>query len=189
MARRRLLKIGARLRAARKKAGMTLEMLSQASGVSKAMLSQIEQDKANPTVAVLFNVAAALNLDVAELLGRIGMRTKFIVIHGDDDRHVFVSNESVSIRTLSPLEMEKDIEFYEVTLHPGAALESDAHFHGTEEIAAVARGRVRVVVEERESILRKGDSACYSADVKHALINLSRGDSILYLVVRYREGS
>jgi transcriptional regulator with XRE-family HTH domain len=53
-----------RLRLARK---MTLEQLSRAAGVSKSMLSEIERDKANPTIAVAWRLANALGLELNQL--------------------------------------------------------------------------------------------------------------------------
>ncbi len=186
MKRRKSLNIGGRLREARRRAGMSLDALSKVSGVSKAMLSQIEQNKANPTVVVLYNVAAALNLDVADLLGRVSPKPHFNIIRADNERYHFISNEQCSIRTLSPLRMEKDIEFYEVVLHRGGSLDSDRHFRNTEEFVTVARGRVRICCAEHEAVLSRGDSAHYSADAPHKLENLGRGDAVLYLVVKYR---
>ena len=186
MARRRHLNIGGRVRAARKRAGMTLDVLAKTSGVSKAMLSQIEQNKANPTVVVLYNVATALNVELADFLGQTGPKPSINVIRADNERYRFISTDEVSIRTLSPLRMEKDVEFYEVVLHAHGALESESHFRDTEELVTVARGRVTLRSAGQEAVLRKGDSAHYLADVAHTLRNMNKSDSVVYLVVKFR---
>lgn len=54
-----------RIRSARK---LTLNVLSERSGVSKAMLSQIESDKVNPTVATVWKIARGLNVELNDLL-------------------------------------------------------------------------------------------------------------------------
>ncbi len=54
-----------RLRLAR---GLTLEDLSRIAGVSKSMLSQIEREKANPTIAITWRLANALGVQIGELL-------------------------------------------------------------------------------------------------------------------------
>ena len=179
------LEIGGRVRSARKRQGLSLEQLSKLCGVSKAMLSQIEQNKANPTVAVIWKIALGLNLEIADLVNVPGVGRRFEVIRSSDDRYIFSSDENVEVRTLSPLHLEKDIEFYQIVLKPKGVLDSEAHFKGSAEIAAVTRGKVRLVSADRETVLAPGDSAYYSADVPHRLINAARGPSVLYLVVRY----
>ena len=186
MKRRIELDIGRRVRAARKRAGLSLDALARTSGVSKAMLSQIEQNKANPTVAVIYKVARALNLEVSDLVGQVHPRRHFNVIRATDQRYLFSSNERCTVRTLSPLWLEKDLEFYEIVLKPNGLLESEPHFRSTEEFVTVARGRIRLTSAEQSVILRKGDSAHYSADVPHSLSNLNRTPSVVYLVVKYR---
>jgi len=186
MIQRKPLNIGGRLRVARKKAGLTLDMLAKTSGVSKAMLSQIEQNKANPTVVVLYNVATALNMDMGDLLGETGPKARFHVIRSDDERYHFVSNEECTVRTLSPLRMEKDIEFYEIVLHGHGTLASEPHFQDTEEFITIAKGRVKVSSGNREATLKKGDSIHCSADVPHSLTNMNKTDAVVYMVVKYR---
>jgi transcriptional regulator with XRE-family HTH domain len=181
------LDIGGRLRAERARAGLTLDALARASGVSKAMLSQVEQNKANPTVGVLYKIVTALDLDISAMVHGPRGRRAVDVIRGRDARHLFVANRDCTIRTLSPLRLEKDIEFYQVALKPGRALESDAHFRDTEEFLAVSRGRVRVASGGQEAALEAGDSAHYAADVPHAIRNSGRSQAVLYLVVKYRE--
>ena len=187
MKRRKALHIGERVRAARKRAAMTLEALAKTSGVSKAMLSQIEQNKANPTVVVLCNVARALNLEIGDLLGATSAKTHLHIIRADNERYHFISNDQYSIRTLSPLKMEKDVEFYEIVLHANATLESDPHFRNTEEIITIARGRVKIHAGKEEEILRKRDSAHYSADTPHQIENPNKADAVVYMVVKYRQ--
>ena len=65
---KRVEKLGQKLRAHRKATGLTLEQLSNLAGVSKAMLSQIEQNKINPTVAIILKISDALNISITDLI-------------------------------------------------------------------------------------------------------------------------
>lgn len=178
--------IGERVRNHRKRAGLSLDALAQASGVSKAMLSQIEQNKANPTVAIVYKIAEGLGVDLSVLMGLDQPRRRFVVLRADDAKQVFLSDEKVTVRTLSPLDMEKDVEFYEILLGPGGQLDSSPHFRNTEEYLTVAQGRIVLSSADEEILLHKGDSAHYSADVPHRIRNGGRGKARLYLVVKYR---
>ena len=60
--------VGATLQKLRLARGLTLDDLSRAAGVSKSMLSQIEREKANPTIAVAWRLSNALGVGIGELL-------------------------------------------------------------------------------------------------------------------------
>ena len=60
--------VGATLQRLRLARGLTLEDLSRIAGVSKSMLSQIEREKANPTIAITWRLANALGVEIGELL-------------------------------------------------------------------------------------------------------------------------
>jgi len=180
------LNIGERARKHRKRAGLSLDQLARLSGVSAAMLSQIEQDKVNPTVAVVWKIARALNVNISDLVEAAEYKHRFQVIRGDEKRYLFISNDRCVVRTLSPLSLEKDIEFYQIDLQPGGSLDSESHFQNTEEILTVARGRIVVRSADQQVLLRTGDSVHYSADVNHSITHAGRGPAKVFLVVKYR---
>lgn len=150
------------------------------------MLSQIERNQANPTLAVAFRIAEAFGMTLGELVETPQATTHIDVIRADDRAHHYRSDQDCRIRTLSPLHLEKDVEFYEVRLQAGGALRSAPHFEGTREFLTVQQGRVTVTSDKDATELRKGDSAGYRADVPHAIENSGRGVAVLFLVVIYR---
>ena len=177
--------ISERIRKLRQSRRWTLEQLASLSQVSRSMLSQIERGIANPTLGVAHRIAQALGVTLAELVDSAVERPQLDVIRGQDDRYLFRDDDTCRIRTLSPLDLEKDIEFYEVTLHPKGKLESAAHFAGTRELVAVQKGSVEVESGNTCERLHAGDSAHYRADMPHALRNTGRGEARLFLVVTY----
>jgi len=180
-------KLGPSVRSVRKKRKLTLDQLSKLAGVSKAMLSQIEQDKVNPTVAVMIRIAAALQVPVADLLGEQRPHNVIRVIPHDDEQYNFRSDPSCSIRTLSPLELEKSIEFYRFSMAGGGEMASEPHFPGTEEIVHLAKGRLEVSSGGEVVEVSRGDSVHYRADVPHTLRNVGKGMCEGYMIVRYRQ--
>ena len=177
---------GGRLRALRTARHLTLEQLSRMAGVSKAMLSQIEQDKVNPTVAVMLKIATALELSISELVDSPHRNNIVRIIPSGDDSYTFRADPACTIRTLSPLNMEKNIEFYRMTLEQGAELASEPHFPGTEEFLYVSKGRVRVALGEQKADIGRGDSIHYRADVPHRITNIGRGGVEAYMIAHYR---
>ena len=179
-------RLGGRLKELRRERGWSLEALANASGVSRSMLSQIEREQANPTLAVTFRIARAFGMSLADLVETPGATSSINVIRAEDRAHLYRSDKDCQIRTLSPLNLEKDVEFYGVQLQAGGALRSAAHFVGTREFLTVQKGRVRVESAGESEVLERGDSVSYRADVPHAIVNLGRGEARVFLVDIYR---
>jgi transcriptional regulator with XRE-family HTH domain len=174
-----------RVKEMRAERGWSLEALAHASGVSRSMLSQIERNRANPTLAVTLRIAHAFGARLNDLVAVPGAASSVEVIRAADRAYHYRSDEQVRIRTLSPLHLEKDVEFYEVRLKPGGALRSAAHFRGTREFLTVQKGRVRIESGDDADELEAGDSASYRADISHSLVNAGRGEAVLILVDIY----
>ena len=162
--------VGRRVKKMRNDRGWSLEELAQISGVSRS-----------------FRIARAFGLSLQELISSVETAPpKIQVIRSRDRGQVFRSDRQCEIRTLSPLNLEKDVEFYEVTLRPGGALRSQPHFEGTREFLTVEDGLVQLESDGATETLGKGDSGTYPADVPHAIINAGPADALVFLVVIYR---
>ena len=179
-------RFGRRLRQLRAERTWSLETLAGRSGVSRSMISQIEREQANPTLAVTLRIAQAFGMPLAELVDAPGAAATVQVIRHDDRAYHYRSDEHCRLRTLSPLNLEKDVELYELKLEPGGALRSAPHFAGTREYLTVVSGSIRVESGGDSDVLLAGDSANYRADVSHSIVNESKGESLAILVVIYR---
>lgn len=178
--------LGSRVKHLRQQRNWSLEELAQASGVSRSMLSQIEREQVNPTLAVTFRIAGAFGMALGELVETPGATSSITVIRAGDRAYHYRSDKDCRIRTLSPLNLEKDVEFYEVQLQPGGALRSAAHFAGTREFLTVQKGQVRVDSGDDNDVLNPGDSVTYRADVPHAIVNVGRSEAVMFLVDIYQ---
>ena len=165
--------------------GWSLEQLADASGVSRSMLSQIEREQANPTLAVTLRIAQAFEMSLGELVEVDEHLRPIEVIRAGDPSSLYRSDDDCDIRTLSPLHLEKDVEMYEVKLRPNRTLHSAAHFEGTREFLTVQQGRVQIDSGDTSETLARGDSASYRADVEHSIRNLARSNATIILAVIY----
>jgi transcriptional regulator with XRE-family HTH domain len=170
-----------RLRMARR---MTLEELARIAGVSKSMLSEIERDKANPTIAMAWRLATALGLTLNQLFAPGGRDAETVQVVG---RHATPtlgeSGNSHVLRILGPMELAGRFEWYDLTLAPGGALESQGHDLGTVEHLTVRTGAVDVRVGEVTRHVRGGETARYPADHAHAITNAGTVPAHALLVV------
>ena len=182
-------RLGDRVRQLRADRGWSLQMLAGASGVSRSMLSQIERDQANPTLAVTLRIAQAFGMTLGDLVQVPKANSAITVIRANDRAYHYRSDKHCRIRTLSPLNLEKDVEFYEVQLQPGGALQSAPHYQGTREFLTVETGQVRVESDGEVELIGKGDSVSYRADVPHAIVNAGPKEAVLFLVDIYNNPS
>jgi transcriptional regulator with XRE-family HTH domain len=178
--------LGRRVKDLRTTRNWSLETLANASGVSRSMLSEIEREQANPTLAVTLRIARAFGMSLGELLEIPAASSSVTVVRADDRAYHYRSDKFVRIRTLSPLNLEKDVELYEVQLEPSGALKSASHFEGTREFLTVQKGQVSVQSGDDSELLNAGDSATYRADLPHAIINRGKGEAVVLLVDIYR---
>ncbi len=177
---------GIRVAVLRRTHKITLDELAERSGVSRSMLSQIERGKANPTLAVAARIADAFGLSIVHLIEEEVRPSLIEIVDAEDEQAIFGEKNGCLLRTLTPLHMEKNIEFYELTFSAHGELDSDAHFAGTREILTVASGNIELCVgAEATQSLKPGDTAHYPADRKHKISNPHEERAVCYLVVSY----
>jgi transcriptional regulator with XRE-family HTH domain len=177
-------RVGDALANLRNQQGLSLDELSRRAGVSKSMLSQIERAQANPTVAVVWRLANALGVPLADLLGTTVPATPTITTVA---RHATPTlrgaDAGCELRILGPIELAGQFEWYELSLQPGAALESQAHEPGSREHLSVLSGHLALVAGDASAQLNAGETARYAADQDHSIRNTSRSMATALLVV------
>lgn len=180
--------IGKNIQKIRKEQSLTLDTLSERSGVSKAMLSQIESEKVNPTVATVWKIAQGLNVEINSLLaGGADPQRKFHVVRSNDITSLESDEAGLHMKVLSPVSMVEDLEIYLLIFESGGALRSGSHFPETEEYLTVVKGSVRVQAGERTSDLEEGDFISYHCDVDHSIENVSKFPATVHMIVRFNK--
>ena len=179
--------VGVALQTLRQRQRLSLDELSRRAGVSKSMLSQIERNLANPTVAVLWRLANALGVALGELLAGGAPQRPDAEI-GLVPPHAIPALKSpdgrCDLRILGPIELAGRFEWYELTIEAGGVLASEPHEAGTREHLSVLGGALTVRSGADERRVRHGETARYAADVAHAISNVGKtADSALLVVV------
>ena len=170
-------RLAASLREARKARGLSLDAVAKLSGVSRSMVSQIERGESSPTVATLWNLTQALQVDFAGLLE--GRPAPGIEITRAGAAPVIARSPGVRIRILSPAEAVGEHEVYDLAFEPGAMLVSDPHSPGCREHLTVVEGALSVQSGEDAEDLGPGDTARYAADRPHAIRAGAKARAIL----------
>jgi transcriptional regulator with XRE-family HTH domain len=178
--------VGANLRRLRTRRGLSLERLAQLSGVSRAMLGQIELGQSAPTINVLWKIARALEVTFSAL---ISARTQSgaLVMRAADSKILTSKDRSFSSRALFPFDGPRRVEFYELRLTAGNIEEADAHPPGTTENLVVTQGVIEIEAAGETHRLEAGDSILFEADTPHLYRNVGRSEAVMYLVMTYAE--
>lgn len=179
--------VGRNLRRLRVRQGYSLERLAKHSGVSRAMLGQIETGRSAPTIGLLWKVATALGVPFASLIAAEDVRGTLVFRRAS--AKLLSSNQGrFTSRALFPFDSERKVEFYELRLAPLHREDADAHAPGTRENVVVAKGAVEIRSgSERPQTLNEGDAILFDADVPHTYRNLGEEEAILFLVMTYVE--
>ncbi|WP_170006669.1 helix-turn-helix domain-containing protein [Bacillus fonticola] len=176
--------LGSKMKTLRHAKGYSLEELSKRTGVSKAMLGQIERGTSIPTVTTLWKIASGLHVSFTSLFS--------------DDRQspsVLRRNELSSLhdeegyRVLPIIKFEPTKPFESFLLEIDARARHTAQPHDTyvEEYITVTKGTLSIEIGEESIVLGEGDSVRFQANVTHAYVN--EGDSVTHahLTIYYRE--
>jgi len=180
--------VGATLQQLRQAQKLSLDELSRRAGVSKSMLSQIERNQANPTVAILWRLANALGIELTEFLapGQSARAVAPVTLVPAHAIPVIRSPDGLcTLRILGPIELAGRLEWYELSVAPGGELVSEAHEQGTREHLSVLSGSLLVEAAGAGQKLRHGETARYAADVPHAIRNPGKTAATALLVVEH----
>lgn len=180
--------VGANLRRLRTQRGLSLEQLAGLSGVSRAMLCQIELDQSVPTIKTLWRVARALDLPFSALISSASTPAT-TVLRAGAARILSSQDGSFTSRALFPLTAPRRTEFYELRLAPQSFESADAHPPATVENLVVARGQLVLEVADERHTLGPGDAAVFEADRSHVYRNPGARETLLYLVMIYADSS
>lgn len=171
--------VGENLRRLRTRHGLTLERLAKASGVSRAMLGQIELGRSSPTINVLWKIAQTLDVPLSVFVSPV-RETDITILRSFRSKWLNSSNGRYATRTLSPTDNVYREELSEVRLSPQSMEEDEGHITGSIEYVVVVKGIVEIRTNGTWHRLDKGDSAKFVADRPHAYRNPSLEDAVFY---------
>jgi transcriptional regulator with XRE-family HTH domain len=181
--------VGANLRRIRMERGLALEALAQASGVSRAMLSQIELGRSTPTIKLLWKISRALGLPFAALVQGAPSSEETRVMRGDSARRLTSHDGRFSSRALFPVGRARRIELYELKLAARGLERAEPHAPGTVEILLVTSGAVEISIDRTTFELGAGDAIQFRADGPHAYRNVGTSEAVMSLVMSYPDHS
>lgn len=162
--------IGARLRAARKARGYTLDQVAQATGLTKGFLSRVERNETSPSVSTLVSICQVMSIDVGSLFSA----TETGVVRRDDRPAINLGGTGVTETLLSP-RGQAGVQLVDSVVDPLGTSGEDLYTVNCElECVHVLSGLLEVTFPDRVERLRTGDTLTFAGDAPHRWINPSR---------------
>jgi transcriptional regulator with XRE-family HTH domain len=178
--------IGARVKALREASGLSLRDLSERSGVSAPMLSQVERGETSPTLTVAARIAAGLELRLSQLL-RLDEAGAVTIVRTSERQRGGNKRRGHSFEVLTSSQPGQRAELSRHTLAPGGATgavdDPPMHEPGSRETALVELGSVALVCDGQRYELVAGDCVTFDADLPHHFENPTTADAVLLAVV------
>ncbi|MGM1047558.1 MAG: helix-turn-helix domain-containing protein [Bacillota bacterium] len=171
------------LKAFREKEKLSLEKVSQLSGVSKTMIGQIERGESSPSLTTIWKIANGLKISFTSLINnpqpdtKVVLRNEIQVLSEDNGRY--------RVFPYFPFQEDRRFEVYSVEIEKEGLLSSDSHREGTEEFITVFDGEVTIRVSEGEYKLKSGDSIRFRADRPHTYYNSGETLTRLSMTIYY----
>ncbi|WP_309051037.1 XRE family transcriptional regulator [Streptomyces sp.] len=159
------------VRAARHRAGLSLDELGRRAKVSKGALVGLEKAQGNPNFATLVRLADTLGVSVSALLeGPAEGRVR--VVDADAVMPLWAGEKGSEARLMLTTSGPAPVEVWRWRLEPGEEYPSHPHQAGVVETVSVTAGRMILVVDGAEHPITAGRTATFDADAPHTY----RGD-------------
>lgn len=168
----------------RKSKKLSLERTAALSGVSRSMLGQIERGEANPSVAILGKLAAALKVPAEVLLENDDFES-LLVVRDLDARPTRLDAGKVVLRPSFPYDETTRQETCFLDLYISARYEPEPSVPGCVCHATVLSGTVKITAEGQEFPLMERDALRFAADRPHRFENMTPSTARLLLAYQY----
>lgn len=166
--------VGQKISAIRKEKGLTIKDLSIMSKIGTGRISQIENDKANPSLSTLSSISGALGVSLSSLFEEETVES--MVVRGNN-RPLYQNDGTVKHYLLTNQEFE-NVKFYYRVFEPGFTTDDYPEMHPPGlvgyDFAFVIQGKLIAEVEGTPFVLNAGDSICFEAQKEHRIKNITQ---------------
>lgn len=161
--------VGERVKSIRTERGMTVAALADLTGLSKGLISQVENNKTSPSIATLEKIAEGLKVPAAYLLLKA---CEAIQVVRSGERMVYrFGPDGLKVEILSG-HSPHSLKAVLVEFPPGTTTGCDAHAHGGEEFHLILEGEILAEQGDRSVVLKTGDAFHWKGCIPHRIKNV-----------------
>lgn len=177
------------LKALRQERGWSLDKAALATGVSKAMLGQIERGESSPTIATLWKIASGFETSFSSFIEESELNTTQTVHRKGPAQQLHPSDQKIRVMPLFPFDAQLHFELFILELLPGCEHLSPPHQHGVVEHVVVVSGTMEVFVDGQWHPLQQGEGLRFDADKPHGYRNQSHKMAIIHDIIHYHQAT
>lgn len=159
------MQLGEKIKAFRKKKGLTIKQLSELTNLSSGFISNIERDLNSPSVGNLQQICKVLDINIVELIQVSDDTESMIVRRGSRKNFFETSDNNVKFELLTP--KNKKLTGICIALEPNSNYGETSWGHNFEEIGIVIKGCLEIKIGNDEYILKEGDSVYINKFTPH----------------------
>jgi XRE family transcriptional regulator, regulator of sulfur utilization len=175
--------LGKTVQRLRKAYNLSLSELAEQSGVAKSIISQIERNETNPTLATIWRLSQALDVSIERVLAT-GDEEPFIERSSRADTPILVSDDGkVRLAIIGWIKTVEWLQWYDLVSEPGGVLDSEAHQRGSVECLSVIEGAFEVEIGGVVQRARTGETLRYRCDRPHTVRCAAGGPGRASMVV------
>lgn len=175
--------ISGMLKELRKQRGWSLDKAAEKTGVSKAMLGQIEREESSPTIATLWKIATGFNTSFSSFIDASHIINN--EARGGMVKHLHPQDEKIRVLSLFPYDREINFEMFVIELLPGCVHLSPPHQDTVIEHVIVVEGSMEVLVNDVWKKLKTGEGLRFNANQPHGYRNRSKKISRIHDIIHY----
>ena len=178
--------LGKTIQRLRKAYNLSLSELAEQSGVAKSIISQIERNETNPTLATIWRLSQALDISIDRVLASEDDEP-FIEKSSRVDTPILVSDDGkLRLAIIGWIKTVEWLQWYDVTSESGGVLESEPHQRGSVECLSVLGGEFEVEIGGIVQRARAGETLRYRCDRPHSVrcIGETPGHAVMVCILK-----
>ena len=161
--------LGKTIQRLRKAYNLSLSELAEQSGVAKSIISQIERNETNPTLATIWRLSQALDVSIERVLASSDEEPFIEKSSRADTPNLLSEDGKVRLAIVGWIKTIEWLQWYDVQAEPGGVLDSDPHQRGSVESLTVTAGQLEVEVAGAVQRARTGETLRYRCDRPHTV--------------------
>lgn len=182
------------LKKLRHEKGWSLDKTAEKTGVSKAMLGQIEREESSPTIATLWKIATGFNTSFSSFIEEIGFEgtvdnLEKPLLRSGEAQQLHPYDEKIRVMILFPFDSELQFEIFRIELLPGCEHLSPPHNENVIEHVLVVEGSIELLVNGKWHLINKGEGFRFHANQPHGYRNLTQHFASIHDIIHYSKNS
>jgi transcriptional regulator with XRE-family HTH domain len=168
--------IGKNIKKIRKLKKLTIQNIAEKTSLTRSLLSQIENNKANPSIKSLYAIAMALGVPILSLFTEESGKHSSPVVRREERKTIITAVPETEFHMLLPSTKKERVEFFHQVWHKGSSTLQPKNHSGIE-FGIVLKGELTIDYRDKVYVLRPGDSIYIECENMHVVTNSFDGDT------------